>query len=275
MVATRVVVGELGPATLALLRYVIGFLCLAWPGWRALRRVPIAWRDLAPVCALGIGQFGILVALLNLGLRSVPAGRGALLFATFPLMTMLLAALLGQERLTVRRSAGVALTVLGVGFAMGARILAAGDWAGEAAILGAALCGAVCSVGYRPYLRRYAPVSVSAVAMLASVAFLAILAAATEGVPPPLSAAGWGAVLFIGIGSGAGYFLWLHALKHLPATEVTVALALGPLTAIGLGAALLGERIEPAALAGFAAVTGGIWLATLPARNQGAHGHGE
>ncbi len=231
MVATRAVAPVVGPATLALLRYVVGFLCLAWPAWVAL------------------------------------------LFATFPLMTMVLAAALGRERLTLRRGVGVGLTVLGVGLAMGAGILEAGDWRGEAAILGAALCGAACSIGYRPYLARYAPVAVSAAAMLASVAFLAVLAAATEWGPGGwggiggLSAGGWAAVLFIGLGSGAGYFLWLFALKHLPATEVTMALALGPLTAIGLSAVVLGESVEKGAMAGFVAVTGGIWLAT--ARRRG------
>lgn len=259
MVATRVVAGEVGPVTLALLRYVIGFLCLAGPGWMALRRTPIAWRDVAPVCALGIGQFGVLVALLNAGLRTVPSGRAALLFATFPLLTMLIAAALGQERLSLRRSLGVALTVLGVGLAVGTGD--GGSWLGQAAVLGAALAGAACSVGYRPYLKRYPPVAVSAVAMLASVAALAVVAP-LEGAMPALGPAGWGAVLFIGVGSGAGYFLWLHALKHLPATEVTMAMALSPLTALGLGAALLGEPIGPGALGGFAAVSCGLWLAT-------------
>ena len=66
-------------------------------------------RDLPPIALLGIGQFGILVALLNVGLRTVPAGQAAIIFATFPLQTMLLAALLGHEKLSARKSAGAAL----------------------------------------------------------------------------------------------------------------------------------------------------------------------
>jgi drug/metabolite transporter (DMT)-like permease len=267
MVATRFVARDLGPATLALLRYIIGFLCLLLPAWSVWRRQRFAPLDLLPIALLGIGQFGILIALLNFGLRTVPAGRGALLFASFPLMTMVLGAALGRERLTARKTAGVLLTMLGVGLAMGEKVLMPGQggWWGEAAVLGAALCGAVCSVFYRPYLQKYQAVSVSAAAMLASVLFLAAVAGSTEGLfvaLPLLSSGGWVAVLFIGVGSGAGYFLWLYALVHLPPTEVSIALSLSPLTAIGCGALLLGEPVGLGPLAGFVAVAAGMRLAT-------------
>ena len=270
MVATRFVVHDAGPATLAVLRYAIGFLCLL-PACLLAPRPGFAARDLGPIALLGIGQFGILVALLNFGLRTVPSGQGALIFATFPLMTLLIAAAIGQERLTAAKAAGVLLTIAGVGLALGVR-MGGGTWLGEAAVAASALTGAVCSVLYRPYLRRYSPVAVSALAMLASVIFLAGLAGATEGLfdaPPHFSPAGWAAVAFIGTGSGAGYFLWLTALRHAPATEVTIFLALSPLTAMGLGAIWLGEAVSALAVAGLGAVALGLWLAT---RDGGALG---
>ena len=88
MVATRVVVHDMGPGTLAFLRYAVG------------ERARFAWRDLGPIAVLGIFQFGVLIALLNVGLRYTTSARAALLFATFPLMTMVAAALLGREGLT-------------------------------------------------------------------------------------------------------------------------------------------------------------------------------
>ena len=67
MVATRFVIDQSDPASLALLRYVVGFLCLMPPLMLA-RRVRFESRDVLPVALLGIGQFGILIALLNFGL---------------------------------------------------------------------------------------------------------------------------------------------------------------------------------------------------------------
>jgi drug/metabolite transporter (DMT)-like permease len=265
MVATRFVVGQAGPVSLALLRYIVGFLCLLPPVIATARHVRFAARDLAPIAALGIAQFGILVALLNWGLRSVPAGRGALLFATFPLMTMLIAAALGQERLTWRRTLGVLLTIAGVGLAVAGKLGGEAGAAGDLAVLGAALCGALCSVFYRPYLRRYPALPVSALAMLASVVALALFAGPTEGffaAWPRFTLGGWAAVLFIGVSSGIGYLLWLWALGRAPATQVTVFLSLSPVTAALLGALLLGEPLTAAMVAGLACLAAGLWAAS-------------
>ena len=69
------------------LRYAIGVCCLL-PAVLFSTRVRFAPRDVLPIALLGITQFGILIALLNYGLRFIPSGRAALIFATFPLLTM-------------------------------------------------------------------------------------------------------------------------------------------------------------------------------------------
>ena len=148
----------------------------------------------------------------------------------------------------MRRRWGCSITIVGVAFTLGDKAVESGgaahQWVGELAVLASALCGAVCSVLYRPYLRKYPPVAVSALAMLSSVGFLALLAAA-EGffdAWPGFTTGGWLAILFIGASSGIGYYLWLWALNHTTATKVTVFLALSPITAALLGAVLLAER---------------------------------
>lgn len=265
MVATRFVVDQTGPASLALLRYAIGVLVLL-PAVLVAARPRFAARDLAPIAALGIVQFGVLIALLNYGLRSVPSARAALIFATLPLLTMLLAAALGHERLSLAKTTAVLLTLAGVAMALGEKALWRSDssgWLGEAAVFGATLSGAACSVLYRPYVRRYPTIPVSALAMLASVGFLAVLAAG-EGFFagwPHFTAGGWAAIFFIGVGSGAGYFLWLWALRNAPATHVTVFLALSPFTAAVLGALLLAEAVTLPAALGLTCVALGLWLA--------------
>lgn len=266
MVATRFVIEQTDPASLALLRYVIGFLCLL-PPVLAAERVRFAPRDLLPIALLGIVQFGVLIALLNYGLQFISSGQGALIFSTFPLLTLVIAALLRYEALTVFKLMGVLLTILGVGLALGGKLLPSegggGSWIGELAVFGSALCGAVCSVLYRPYLERYPVLQVSAFAMFASIVFLAFLAAA-EGIFagfPQFTLGGWLAILFIGVASGGGFYLWLWALRHSTPTRVTVFLALSPVTAAALGAILLAERISLLFLLGLACVALGLWLA--------------
>ena len=266
IVATRLVVDQTGPGSLAFLRYLIGVLFLL-PAATMAARVRFARRDVVPIALLGIGQFGVLIALLNYALQHIPSARAALIFATFPLITMVLAAVLGRERLTLLKTVGVALTIVGVGVSLGETALLSGGadhgWLGTAAAFASALTGAVCAVLYRPYLARYPTVQVSAFAMAASVAFLALLAGG-EGLFaawPAFTGTGWGAIAFIGASSGIGYWLWLFALRHAPPTQVTVFLGLSPVTAAILGALVLDEPITAGTVIGLGFVLLGLWLA--------------
>jgi drug/metabolite transporter (DMT)-like permease len=271
IVASRFVVAEVPPLTLAMLRYAVGFLCLlpfALAALRGARGRPPA-RDLLAMAALGTGQFGILIALLNWGLQTVAAAPAALIFSLFPLLTLLLGAALGREQVTPRLAAGVLLSIAGVALSLAPKLQAAhaGHWWGELAVFASACVGALCSVLYRPYLQRYPTVPVSAFAMLASVLFLAVIALG-EGWPARiggLGASAWAVVLFIGLSSGIGYFWWLYALKHESPTRVTVFLALNPVTAAALSWSLLGEPLAANMLGALALIAAGLWAATAAA----------
>lgn len=170
--------------------------------------------------------------------------------------------------------AGVVLSIAGVGLSLVPRLGQphTGHWWGELAVLASAGVGALCSVLYRPYLQRYPTVPVSAFAMGASVVFLAPLALIEGGAGrvAALGPAAWGVVAFIGGSSGVGYFAWLYALKHESPTRVTVFLALNPVTAAGLGAVLLGERLDAWTCAAIGCIAAGLWLATRTRRPTAA-----
>jgi drug/metabolite transporter (DMT)-like permease len=266
VVATRAISDEAGPASIALLRYLIGGAILV-PIALISRRMKIARKDALPVVLLGIGQFGVLVVLLNISVQHIPAARAALLFATLPLMTLVLGRLTGREALAAWQAFGILLTVVGVAGVIAAELppLAAGpmSWLGDLAALGSAATGAICSLFYRPYLERNSALGVGALAMVASVPPLAALAW-TEGffgASLSLSTTGWLAVTFIGVSSALGYALWLGALARASATNVTAFLALGPLTAAALGAVLLEEPISQGFVAGAVLVAVGLTLA--------------
>ena len=269
IVATRFVIDQTSPASLALLRYFIGCCCLLPPAlWSAHLR--FERRDLLPLGLLGITQFGVVVTLLNYALQLIPSARAALIFATFPLLTLIFAAALGYERVTGAKALGVMLTIVGVGLALGEKAVQPGSpangWIGELAVLASAASGAICSVLYRPYLQKYATLPVSAFAMLASVIFLAMFAVG-EGffnAPPRFTPGGWLAIGFIGLSSGVGYYLWLWALNRTTPTNVTVFMALSPVTATVLGALFLAESISTMSLLGLICVALGLWLAHWP-----------
>ena len=264
-VASRFAVAELGPITLAFLRYAIALLCLA--PLALARRARVRWADVPAIALIGIGQFALLITLLNFSMLYIPAGRAALIFGATPLLTLIVAWLIGRETLTGRKTTGIVLCVLGVAAVLSDRGVTANDglfWIGDLAALGSAVCGAVCSVLYAPYMRRYDAVSICALATLAATAALGLATWWFAG-PITFTEPGrgvWLAVLVVGLASAAGYLLWVWALGHAPASTVAAFISLGPIVAAALGYGLLGEPPTWGLIVGLALVTAGLWASS-------------
>ena len=271
VVAVRVAVRGIPPLTLAILRFGQGgFLLLLLLLIRARDLLRIRWRDVPYLLLLGAVFFTIFPVTFNAGLRLTEASHGALMLATMPLWSVVLARAAKKERLGRRQMCGVLLTFAGVGIVLAERGLAfvgtSSSLAGDALMLATALCGAVYGVMAKRMLSRYNALTVTTYAMILGTLLL-VPAAFFE---DPFSAmAGMRAdtvmlVLFLGIFGGAiGYFLWTFALTRLSPTQVAVYVNLNPMIAALLGATLLAEKLTAIFITGFAAVLGGVLLVNL------------
>ncbi|MEH6525553.1 MAG: DMT family transporter [Sneathiella sp.] len=265
LVATGSIAQNVGPATIAFMRYFIGVLLLlplATAGrWRKVRP-----RDYAPIALLGIFQFAILIVLLNFSIIHIEVGLAVLIFATLPLLTMLIAVALGQEGFTMRKIIGIVITIIGVSIAVGSTAitveLGSKGWLGIGAAFLSAFTGAICSVFYKPYLQRYPTLQISIMAMTASVLFLFGLAI-YEGILDNLvgfDASIWLAFLFIGICSAIGYFTWLYALTHTFPSNVTVFMGLSPVSAAVFGAIFIAQPLTIQDVVGSVFVAVGLMI---------------
>jgi drug/metabolite transporter (DMT)-like permease len=265
MVSTRAVASDVSPETLAFLRYLIGVCILGAPACASFR-VRYAAGDVAAIAALGVMQFAVLIVLLNYALQALPAATCALIFSTMPLLTMAMAVTLGRETFGLNKLAGLLLAVCGIGLLLGASpshgpARADAPWA-LAAVFGATVVGALCSILYRPYLRRYPVLPTSGMAMCAAVIFLLGLCwISAEPLVPRLNATQWGNVAFIGLSSGVGYFCWLWALGRIDASRVVAFQALGPITAAAIELVLERRLPSLALLFSIALVVVGLGLA--------------
>lgn len=267
LVASGAVVAEVGAGRLGVLRYAIALVILV-PLALAAKGPPVARRDLLPVCLLGIGQFGVLIALLNLAVMWTDPARAALIFATLPLMTVAVGRALGRAALGRRETLAIGLTLAGIAALLGADAfsggLKTGDVTGMAAAALATLTGAICANLYRPWIERYGVVRVSAIAMAAALLPLGLLGAVEAPASAAWPPATWGAIVFVGVSSGVGYLLWLFALARLEAAIVTAFLALSPVTA-ALGGLALGQPPGPGLIPALALVAAGLALMATPA----------
>ncbi len=262
-VATGSIVNEIGPVTIAFGRYLIGVLLLL-PLALRIRWSPVTLRDFLAILLFGIFQFAILIILLNFSVIYISAGLAVLIFASLPLLTMAIAILLGRESFTYRKLSGIILTIIGVGFAVGATAFAQEfgimGWVGIGAAFLSAFLGALCSVLYSAHMPRYPTLQISTMAMGCAVLFLFGLAL-MEGMIdtiPLFSTTTWFVLLFIGFSSAVGYFCWLFALAHIPPSNVTVFLGLSPITASILGALFIAQPLSVQDLIGTALVIAGL-----------------
>jgi drug/metabolite transporter (DMT)-like permease len=279
VVAVRVAVQEVPPLSLAVLRFGQGglllLLVLLLVGTRNLLRVK--WHDLPLLLLLGALLFAVFPVTFNASLRLIEASRGALVLATIPLWSALLARISRSERLTPRQVVGVFLSLAGVGLALAERGVGSqgglGSLAGDGLMLVTALCGAAYAVLAQRAFARYNALTVTTYAMVFGTLLLLPLALieGLVGVLPHLDRQTVVLLVFLGVFGGAlGFFLWTFALTQLMPTQVAVYINLNPLVAMLLAAVLLAEHLTIVFSAGFGVVLLGVLLVNWPRRTGAA-----
>ena len=270
--ATRYLVDAIDPLAIGSFRFGLGVVFLLpialaqrapWPG-------P---RDWPAIAGLGLLFFGLFPILFNASLIFTTAARGALALSMLPLLTMIVGAVLGVEKLTARKATGVLIAMAGVTTALLSGLSSApqGAWRGDLLMVGAALCMALYSVWSRPYVRRCGPIPFTTMAMVVG-ALCLILISWWRGSFVPVAAfapSQWLAVLYLGlIGSALTFYLWAFALGRTTPTRVAISVTVNPVTASLVGAVLLGEPLRWNLAIGVVTVFVGIWIATTIGRES-------
>jgi len=261
-----------GPWTLAGLRAAVAAVPFALLLLSAPRRAPVAPGD--RLLALGMALCGVVgfQVLQYAGLHHTTALNAGVVNATGPLMTLFLAWLLGQERLSVAQLAGAAVSLAGV-----AVVLSGGSWAalralrfnpGDLLVLAAVFLWAVYSLLGRALLRRQSTVWVTAVSTLAAVPLLAVPATWEVLVAPPVvDGSLLLAVLYIGVGpSFLAFLAWNHGVRRLGAGGAMAFYNTLPVYAGLLAGAALGEWPGPFQVLGGGLVLGGCLVAAWARR---------
>ncbi len=259
------------PASLAFMRYGLAALLLALVGFKTMNQ-RLSLRDGLAIMFIGLLQFGIFHLLINSALGHIPASRGAVIFALIPILTMIVAAISGNDVMTWRKMIAAIMAVAGVSLAAGEKAFQATglsvdasiDWTGELFFLVAVCCGATYNALSGRYLRRHSVTTVSALAMSAGAAFLAFFSA-SEGLfqnGPGYDATAWWIFLYLTVPSGAlAFFLFNWGLSRLTPMAVAIYVPFAPVSATILGALLLDEAMTTGLIAGLVCVAGAVLLA--------------
>ena len=258
----KIAVREMEPSVLVAARLLLAgaTLALLVPTQLSLRRAAAQLRPaLVPLTLLAIVNAVVPFWLLAWGETRIDSGLAALLQASTPLFTALLAFLFVRSE----HAGGVRLLGIVIGFAGVALLVGAapdGDPLGAVAVVGTGLCYAV---GALVAVRRFDGISPVAVAFGSTVvATAASLPFALAQLPPEMP--GWKAtasVLVLGVlGLGLAYVLYFELLTGAGASRGVLVTYLVPPMALAYGAAFLDESVTLTALAGLVLILGGVAL---------------
>jgi drug/metabolite transporter (DMT)-like permease len=275
-VASRVVLEQMPPATLALVRLALGGLVLiaACRGRLGLgRRGAVSRADRWRVAAMGVVGFAAAIALSHWGIVRSTATNAALLIIVEPVSVMLLAPALLGERLSRREAAGAALALAGTVLVVvngipGLSAQLVPHWRGDALLILAGVAYGSYSLFGREVLLRHDPLRVTAQSILWGA--LAVVPLTALELPRLLEVV-WTPDLLLGIAylalviTAFGYLVWNWALARISAPRAAIFLTVQPVLGAGLGIALLGE-----AFSAFTAVGGALIVAGLAVTVQRA-----
>ena len=249
-----VVLKELPPFTLVLLRVALAALMLLPLLWLYRIRFPGGLSGWMPFIAIGLFNNVLPFSLIVVGQTYIPSGLASILNATTPLFTVIVMAAAGEEKLLARRFAGVLVGLLGVIVLHGDGIgLERGQGIGILLCLAAALSYGVSALVARRLPSDVPPLGAATFQMLASAAMMTVVAGLVEHpwrLPMP-GATTWLAVIGLAaLSTALAYIVFFQILRRSGATNVMLVTLLVPVTAILLGWLVLGEQISPREIAG-------------------------
>jgi drug/metabolite transporter (DMT)-like permease len=262
---TGVALVELPPFTIVVLRVGLAAIILnlvtSAIGLRMLHDLR-TWRAFF---AMGLLNNVVPFCLIVWGQTRIASGLAAILNATTPLWTVIVAHLLtSDEKMSGNRLAGVIVGFIGVVVMIGPDALAGlgANVAAQLAVLAAGVSYAFAGVYGRRFKRMgIAPMLTATGQVTASTIMLLPVALIVDHpwtLPMP-SLSAWGAVLGIAsLSTALAYVLYFRILATAGATNLLLVTFLIPVSAILLGSLVLGERLGLSHFLGMAFIGAGL-----------------
>ena len=251
---TSVALRELPPLTLLLLRFSIATLILLPLLWVNGIKFPVGVAGWRPFAVMALLNNVIPFSLLVTAQTYIPGGTAAVLNATTPVFTVLVAAAFGEEKLIFRRVLGVVLGLLGVVVLKGYDF----DIASRQSI-GIALC--LCATFVFGFSALWAtrklggspPIATATFQLLSASLMMLVMACVIDRpwqLPMP-GLATWSAIFGIAsLSTALAFIIFFQIVVRSGASNVMLVTLLVPVSAILLGYFILGERIEAREIVG-------------------------
>lgn len=272
----RIVAQAMPPLAAACLRFLLASIVLVLWLQRSGRMGTLRalnarqWAGLG--CASTVGVLGYSIFFL-LALKSVPAGKAAMVVALNPVLTLLFAVLLFHEAVNGVMCLGVVLAVTGALYALSGGSLTAlqpgQSGTGEVLLLGCAACWVGYTLIGRMVLITVDALTTTAITATIGAGLLFIASMVLEGPAKWLAlaaapATAWYSIFALAFGATALAYAWyLQGVKVLGAGAAAAYMSLVPLFGLLFSGFWLGEPFTASLLRGGALAIVGMLLMNL------------
>lgn len=270
----KIAVQEVGPITLVAFRVLFGLLFGLVVILIQRPRLPKTFGEWTPLLLLGIANVAIPFFLISWGEQAIDSAVAAILDATVPLFTILIAHVaLRDDKITLPKTLGLLIGFAGVVVLMSKDIGASiGPLLGQGAVVLASVFYAGSSVYARKTTENFPAILRSVGPLISSTAVMWL---ATFTIERPLRLPQlpitWIALLWLGIlGSGFAFILSYYLIHEIGPTRTTMVTYLFPLGGVILGVTFLGEQLSWQLLAGAALIIASLAVANLQPKAQEA-----
>ena len=254
----RLVISQTDPITLNFIRFgSVGIILLVF-FLAFCTKMPMRRTDFLKISMIGLLFFAAFPILCAYGLELTTASRGGLIYATMPIVTMIMAAIFKIEKLTLIKTSAVFLAVGGILLALADQqsILPTNkSFQGDILLMGSVLCSSIFVVFSGHFMRIYGNLRVQVTAIISGVTlsfFLTLVFGQPINQIFKFDDIGWLAILFLIFPGGVlMMYCWGKALMLITPTQAAISLGFNPIMAMLLGIWLLDEIITSQFLIGF------------------------
>ncbi|HSK87589.1 MAG TPA: EamA family transporter [Anaerolineales bacterium] len=250
----KIAVQEIGPMTLVAFRVLLGLLFGVVVILLQRAQLPRSLREWSPLLILGITNVAVPFFLISWGEQSIDSAVAAILDATVPLFTILIAHyLLHDDKMTVPKVLGLLMGFAGVVVLMSKDIGASlGSVLGQLAVVLASAFYAGSSVYARKTTENTSGIMRSAGPLVSATVVMWLATFLVESpVEIPQLRITWIALLFLGIlGSGVAFIMAYYLIHEIGPTRTTMVTYLFPLGGVILGVVFLNEQLSWQVLVG-------------------------
>jgi len=267
-VAGRLVAQNVGPYSIAFLRFTIASILLLLLTWRIEGKLPrLKKPQIIPVILLGITGIFIYNVMFFKGLKIIEAGRASLIIATCPIFITICSAIFLKEKISLVKGLGIIISVCGAVIVISkgniSRIFEGGLGLGEFYIFCCVLSWVAYSLIGKAVMKKLSP--------LASVSYSSVVGAAALAVPAffeglvrniaSQSGVDWLCISYLSVfGTVIGFVWYYQGVARIGPMKAGLFINFVPISAILCAFFILRESITISLAAGAVLVISGVYL---------------